>query len=296
MSRIPNGFFRLKEQHKKGFIPLITAGDPDLQTTRELIVELARAGATLIELGIPFTDPMADGPVIQRASERALRHHFGLQEVLQIVSDARNETDVPIILFSYFNPLLQWCQKPNLKGGPLPQDALPDGGASDTSPFDFRKLAREAKQAGVDGVLVTDLVPEEAGDFAAALRQNDLDMIFLIAPTSTDERLQLVAERASGFVYAVSRAGITGAREEMSAEAEKLVKRMRKFSDLPIAVGFGISTPEQVADVWRYADATVVGSAIVSVIETCDRPELVVPSVRAFVSSLLSPSAVRRSD
>jgi tryptophan synthase alpha chain len=287
MSRIPNAFFRLKEQHKKGFIPFITAGDPDLHTTRELIVELARAGATLIELGIPFTDPMADGPVIQRASERALRHHFGLQQVLQVVSDARKETDIPIILFSYFNPLLQWCQKPGAEGGPLPQEVLPDNRASDTNPFDFRKLARAAKQAGVDGVLVTDLVPEEAGDFAAELRQNDLDMIFLIAPTSTDERLQLVAQRASGFIYAVSRAGITGAREEMSAEAEKLVKRMRKFSDLPIAVGFGISTPEHVADVWRYADATVVGSALVSVIENCDQPQLVVPSVRAFVSSLL---------
>ncbi len=226
-----------------------------------MIVELARIGSTLIELGIPFTDPMADGPVIQRASERALRHNFGIEEVLQTVSAARKETDVPIILFSYFNPLLQ---------------------------FGIEKLARESKAAGIDGVLVTDLVPEEASEFAAVLRQNDLDMIFLIAPTSTDERLKLVAERASGFIYAVSRAGITGAREEMSSEAEKLVRRMQKFSALPIAVGFGISKPVQVADVWRYADAAVVGSAIVSIIETCDRPELVVPSVRGFASSLLS--------
>jgi tryptophan synthase alpha chain len=157
-----------------------------------------------------------------------------LEDVLQIVSAARKHTDVPIILFSYFNPLLQ---------------------------FGVEKVAREARDAGIDGVLVTDLVPEEAEEFATVLKRNDLDMIFLIAPTSTDERLKLVAERASGFIYAVSRAGITGAREEMSAEAEKLVHRMRKFSELPIAVGFGISKPEHVADVWRYADAAVVGSA-----------------------------------
>jgi len=239
----------LKRKGRKGFIPFITAGDPDLETTRELIVELARAGATVIELGVPFTDPMADGPVIQRASERALRHGFDLAEVLQVVFDARKQTDVPIVLFSYYNPLLQ---------------------------FGIARLAGEAKSAGVDGVLVTDLVPEEASEFAAVLRANNLDMIFLVAPTSTDERLKMVAERATGFIYAVSRAGITGAREEMSAEAEKLVKRVRRFSDLPIAVGFGISTPEHVIGVWRFADAAVVGSALVAEIERhSNRVELV---------------------
>lgn len=249
MSRIAETFAHLKREERKGFIPFITAGDPDLQTSKELIVELSRAGATLIELGIPFSDPMADGLVIQRASERALRHGFGIDEVLQVVSDARKETDVPIILFSYFNPLLQ---------------------------FGLETLAREAKAAGVDGVLVTDLVPEEAGEFASVLKANDLDMIFLVAPTSTDERLKMVAGRASGFIYAVSRAGVTGQREEMSAEAEKLVTRVRRFSDLPIAVGFGISTPEHVRDVWRYADAAVVGSTIVGLIERSqDSPDLV---------------------
>lgn len=239
----------MKRKGRKGFIPFITAGDPDLETTRELIVELARAGATVIELGVPFTDPMADGPVIQRASERALRHGFDLAEVLQVVFDARKQTDVPIVLFSYYNPLLQ---------------------------FGIARLAGEAKSAGVDGVLVTDLVPEEASEFAAVLRANNLDMIFLVAPTSTDERLKMVAERATGFIYAVSRAGITGAREEMSAEAEKLVKRVRRFSDLPIAVGFGISTPEHVIGVWRFADAAVVGSALVAEIERhSNRVELV---------------------
>ena len=249
MSQITRAFDALKRKGRKGFIPFITAGDPDLETTRELIVELARAGATVIELGVPFTDPMADGPVIQRASERALRHGFDLAEVLQVVFDARKQTDVPIVLFSYYNPLLQ---------------------------FGIARLAGEAKSAGVDGVLVTDLVPEEASEFAAVLRANNLDMIFLVAPTSTDERLKMVAERATGFIYAVSRAGITGAREEMSAEAEKLVKRVRRFSDLPIAVGSGISTPEHVIGVWRFADAAVVGSALVAEIERhSNRVELV---------------------
>jgi len=249
VSQITRAFDALKRKGRKGFIPFITAGDPDLETTRELIVELARAGATVIELGVPFTDPMADGPVIQRASERALRHGFDLAEVLQVVFDARKQTDVPIVLFSYYNPLLQ---------------------------FGIARLAGEAKSAGVDGVLVTDLVPEEASEFAAVLRANNLDMIFLVAPTSTDERLKMVAERATGFIYAVSRAGITGAREEMSAEAEKLVKRVRRFSDLPIAVGFGVSTPEHVIGVWRFADAAVVGSALVAEIERhSNRVELV---------------------
>jgi tryptophan synthase alpha chain len=261
VSRITKTFARLKREGKKGFIPFITAGDPDLETTGKLIVELAGAGATLIELGVPFTDPMADGPVIQRASERALRHDFGLTEILQVVAEARKQTDVPIILFSYFNPLLQ---------------------------FGIEKLARAAKQAGVDGILVTDLVPEEATEFAGFLRANDLDMIFLVAPTSTDERLQMVAERASGFIYAVSRAGVTGAREEMSAEAEKLVRRVRQFSDLPAAVGFGISKPEQVADVWRYADAAVVGSAIVAEIEQAKSAADAVSRVGQFVRQLIS--------
>ena len=259
MSRIADTFATLRNENRKGFIPFITAGDPDLQTTRELIVELARAGSTLIELGIPFTDPMADGPVIQRASERALRQAFGIEDVLQTVAAARKQTDVPIILFSYFNPLMQ---------------------------FGIDKLARAAKQVGVDGVLVTDLVPEEAGEFARVLKQNDLDMIFLIAPTSTDERLKLIAERASGFIYAVSRAGITGTREEMSAEAERLVRNMRQFSDLPIAVGFGISKPEHVADVWRYADAAVVGSAIVNEIEKASSCGDLVRQVGSFVAAL----------
>jgi len=248
LGRIADAFTTLKRDGKKGFIPYITAGDPDLATTEQLLVTLAQH-ATLIELGVPFSDPMADGPVIQRASERALKHNFGLQEILDAAARARRQIDTPIILFSYYNPLLQ---------------------------FGLKRLAQAAKDAGVDGVLVTDLTPEESGEFEAELHAHDLDMIFLIAPTSTDERLKMVAEHASGFIYAVSRAGVTGAREEVSAEAEKLVQRMRQFSSLPIAVGFGISNAAQVADVSRYADAVVVGSAIVAEMERCaGNPELV---------------------
>lgn len=241
MGRIADAFTTLKRDGKKGFIPYITAGDPDLATTEQLLITIA-PHAMLIELGVPFSDPMADGPVIQRASERALKNNFGLQDILDTAARARKQIDTPIILFSYYNPLLQ---------------------------FGLKRLAQAAQDAGVDGVLVTDLTPEESGEFEAELRAHGLDMIFLIAPTSTDERLKLVAEHASGFIYAVSRAGVTGAREQVSEEAEKLVNRMRQFSSLPIAVGFGISTAAQVADVSRYADAVVVGSAIVAEMERC---------------------------
>jgi tryptophan synthase alpha chain len=254
LGRIEAAFSELKQQGKKGFIPFITAGDPDLETTAELLVELS--GATVIELGVPFSDPMADGPVIQRASERALKHDISLSDILKVVATARQQVETPIILFSYFNPLLQ---------------------------FGLKRLATEAKAAGVDGVLVTDLSPEEAAEFESELRANDLDMIFLIAPTSTDERLKLVAQHARGFIYAVSRAGVTGVRTSVSDEAEKLVNRMRQFSSLPIAVGFGISNRDQVKDVQRYADAVVIGSAIVSEIERLQGAATTAKSIGEFV-------------
>src|SRR5256714_14950517 len=260
MSRIAKSFADLKSERRKGFIPFITAGDPDLPTTHDLIVELASVGATLIEVGIPFSDPMADGPVIQRASERTLRHGFGLGEIFDLVRSVRKQTQVPIVLFSYFNPLLQ---------------------------FGLEKLVREAEHSGIDGILVTDLTPEESGRFRSLLRASEIDLIFLAAPTSTDERLRMIAQRASGFIYAVSRAGVTGAREELSAEAKKLVSRVRAVSDLPIAVGFGISKPEHVRDVWGYADAAVIGSAIVGEIERAEPSADVVSRVGQFVRALI---------
>ena len=260
MGRIADVFTSLKQQGKKGLIPYITAGDPDLATTEQLLVALSRAGATLIELGVPFSDPMADGPVIQRASERALKHGFGLQDILDTAARARTQIDTPIILFSYYNPLLQ---------------------------FGLKLLAQAVKDAGLDGVLVTDLTPEESGEFEAELHAHGLDMIFLVAPTSTDERLRLVAEHASGFIYAVSRAGVTGTRDAVSVEAEKLVNRLRQFSSLPVAVGFGISNAAQVADVHRYADAVVVGSAIVAEMESLQGAPDLVERIEKFLTGLI---------
>ncbi len=236
--RIKTEFSKLKAENRGGFIPFIVAGDPDLNSTKELILELAKQGANVIELGVPFSDPVADGVTIQASAERALRQEISVGKILEIVAEVRAEKcETPIILFSYFNPILQ---------------------------FGLEKFAAEAKKSGADGILITDLIPEEAGEFHEILLKNELCLIMLAAPTSSDERLKKICDKASGFVYAVSRAGVTGARRETSSEAENLVSRLRKFTDLPIAVGFGISNAEQVAETWKYADAAVVGSAIVA--------------------------------
>ena len=260
MSRIGGKFRELKRAGRGGFIPFITAGDPDLATTERLLVELAKAGADIIELGVPFSDPVADGEVIQRASERALRNGVTVDDALTCARNARHYIDVPLILFSYFNPLLQFGQE---------------------------RLAVAARQAGIDGVLVTDLIPEEAESWTENLSRHQLDPIFLVAPTTSDKRLTRIAQQARGFIYAVSRAGVTGARNEMSDAAEKLVKRVRKFTVLPVAVGFGISTRELVEATWQFADAAVVGSAIVSEISKAKNPDDAVARVRTFVSGLL---------
>jgi len=260
MSRIRDTLVELKRSGRGGFIPFITAGDPDLVTTELLLVELATAGADIIELGVPFTDPVADGEVIQRASERALRRGVTVGDALRCVSNARKHIDVPIVLFSYLNPLLKFGR-----------DRLPE----------------EVRRAGVDAVLITDLPPEEGGPWITAFRDHAIDLIFLVAPTTSNERLRRIAQQASGFIYAVSRAGVTGARNEMPRDAEPLVKRVRAVSDLPIAVGFGISTAEQVRQVWRFADAAVIGSALVSQIEKlAGSPNLIV-GVGEFARSLL---------
>ena len=268
VSRIAQSFACLRATGKHALIPFITAGDPDLTTSGDLLVELAHSGASIIELGIPFSDPMADGPVIQRASQRALRNGIDIAQILGLVEASRRKTDVPIILFSYFNPLLQ---------------------------FGIKRLCEEARRVGVDGVLVTDLAPEEAKDFASELAATNLEHIFLVAPPSTNERLEFIAAQATGFIYAVSTTGVTGARTELSNEAEKLVTRVRRVTDLPIAVGFGISTLEQVTEVWRYADAAVVGSAIVAEIEKqADAPDLV-RQIGSFVKTLLPSGLVVRN-
>ena len=260
MSRVRDTFGELKHSGRGGFIPFITAGDPDLATTELLLIELAKAGANVIELGVPFSDPVADGEVIQRASERALRKGVTLSDALRCVSNAKPHINVPIVLFSYLNPLLK---------------------------FGKDRLGDKAKEAGIDAVLVTDLVPEEAGPWITAFRDHGIDLIFLVAPTTSDERLTRIAQQASGFIYAVSRAGVTGARNEMPRDAEPLVKRVRAVSDLPIAVGFGISSAEQVQEVWRFADAAVIGSAIVSEIEKLADSRELVNHISQFARLLL---------
>jgi tryptophan synthase alpha chain len=241
MTRITKKFERLRREDRKAFIPYITAGDPDLTITEALIIALDEAGADVIELGVPFSDPMADGPVIQRASERALKNPIGVADILPVVERVRRKSEVPILLFSYFNPLFQFARE---------------------------GLGSKLKDAGVDGVLVTDLIPEEAAAFVAQMRKAELDTVFLVAPTSTDERIKLIAENSSGFIYIVARTGVTGMRENMSAEVRSIVERVRLYSTLPVAVGFGISNPEHVREVWSYADGAVVGSRLVLEVET----------------------------
>lgn len=221
-------------------VAYFTCGDPNLDLTREVILAAAEAGADVIELGVPFSDPVADGPVIQRASERALRNHVSLADVLGLARSVREKTDVGLIIFSYLNPILQ---------------------------FGLTKFCAAAADVGIDGALITDLPVEEAQEYFKAMRSRQLDTIFLAAPTSTDKRLKRIAACSSGFVYAVSRTGVTGEREQAPEDARELVRRLRKYTKLPIAVGFGISNAEQFAAVGEFADAVVVGSALVRTIE-----------------------------
>ncbi len=218
----------------------MTAGDPTLEATAELLAALDRAGTDVIELGIPFSDPLADGPVIQRASERALRAGATLRKILDGLARWRESVRAPIILFTYYNPVLH---------------------------YGLEKFARQASRAGADGALVVDLTPEEAGAYHSAMRAENLDTVFLAAPTSTGERLERLAKLSTGFLYLISRTGVTGERDEISASVRPLVERARKFTKLPLAVGFGISNPAQVREVQALADAAVVGSAVVRVIE-----------------------------
>lgn len=250
-----------------GFIPFVTAGDPDLGTSLSILLKLAEMGADVIELGVPFSDPMADGPTIQRSSERSLGHGTTLKSVLGLARSFRDQSEVPVVIFSYFNPILR---------------------------FGLEAFMQEAAASGVDGVLLTDVIEAEAADISRRFAASGIDLISLVAPTTSDVRLASVCGAARGFIYAVSRAGVTGARSDTSQTADQLVERVRRYTDLPVAVGFGISTAAQITDVWRYADAAVVGSAIVAEIEQAEAGEAV-KRVSAFMSRLLPQFAKQRT-
>jgi len=247
---------------KPALVAYATCGDPDLATTREIVLAAIEAGADAIELGVPFSDPVADGPVIQRASERALRQGTTLAHVLTLAAEIRERAQsTGLIVFSYLNPILR---------------------------MGLEKFCKVARAAGVDGALVTDLPVEEADDYMQAMHEHDLSPVFLAAPTSPDARLKRIAAASQGFVYAVSRTGVTGQRQQLAEDARKLVRRLRRVTHLPIALGFGISTPEQFAEVGEFADAVVVGSAIVETIERNRGRE--VAAVGNFVARLTAVS------
>ena len=257
--RIGRKFRALADAGELGLIAYITAGDPSLEASANIVLAAAEAGADIIELGVPFSDPVADGPVIQRASDRALRSGTTLAGVLDLVRRLRTRTEVPLVLFSYFNPLLQ---------------------------MGLENFAESAASAGADGVLATDLTPEEANEYRAALRPRGLDTIFLAAPTSTDERLARIAEASSGFLYLVSRTGVTGTREALPEGLPALARRVRNFTKLPIAVGFGISAPTHVSVLGGIADAAVVGSALMVEVERATSADAAAIAVATLVRAL----------
>jgi len=231
---------RLHFEHTPGLVVYVTCGDPDLKTTKDIVLAAIRAGADVIELGVPFSDPVADGPVIQRASERALKHGTSLEDVLKLAGEVRNESEAGLVVFSYLNPVLR---------------------------FGLERFCKEAVASGVDGALITDLTVEEADDYRRLMAAHRLNTIFLAAPTSPNPRLKRIAQACGGFVYAVSRTGVTGTQKQLATDARDLVQRIRKFTKLPVAVGFGVSNREQFLQVGEFADAAVVGSAIVQAVE-----------------------------
>ena len=261
MSRIAGTFARIRSEGRPGLVTYTTAGDPDLPRSAEILKALDRAGADILEVGVPFSDPLADGPVIQRASERALAAGGSLRAALSMIEQLRPRILAPIVVFSYANPLLR---------------------------LGLEAFARQAADAGVDGVLALDLPIEEAGGFREMLAIAGIDTIFLLSPTTTDPRLRKAAELGSGFLYGISRLGVTGARAQVASGAEALVRRIRAHSAMPIALGFGISRPEHVTEVCAYADAAVVGSALVSVIAEASGKADLIDRVEAYVRWLKS--------
>ena len=260
MTRITELFTRLKQEQRCGMVAYLTAGDPSPEATPGLVAALERGGADLIELGVPFSDPVGDGPVIQQAGDRAIAAGTTLAKILQMAVEIRKTSEIPLLLFTYLNPALR---------------------------YGFLRLSRDAKAAGIDGCLLIDVSVEEAAEYVKVMREQELDTVFLAAPTSTDERLKLVAEYSSGFVYMVSRTGITGEQTNIADSALPLIERMRAFTDLPLAMGFGVSKPEHVAALAGHVDAVVVGSAIVRQIHE-DPAKL-----EAFVRDLTRPLHAR---
>ena len=258
-TRIARLFNRLRAEGRKGLIGYLTTGDPSPAHTPRLVAALERGGCDLIELGVPFSDPIADGPVIQRGSARALEAGTTVRRVLDVARQIRAQSEIPLLLFTYMNPVLR---------------------------YGLEALARDAAAAGIDGCLLTDLSVEEAEEYVAVMRSHRLDTVFLASPTSTPRRLALVAKYSTGFAYLVSRTGVTGERDQLSGSAPPLVEAMRVLTDLPLAVGFGISTPEQVRASAAVADAVVVGSAIVRVIEQNASSRDLETKLEAFSRSL----------
>jgi len=268
MSTIAQTFERLRRGRTTGLVTYTTAGDPDLPRSGEILKALDRAGADVLEVGVPFSDPLADGPVIQRATERALAAGGSLRAALSLIEGLRPDISAPIVIFSYANPIMR---------------------------MGVSEFARRAAGSGVSGVLALDLPIEEATEFRAVLADAGLDTIFLLSPTTTDARIRKAADLGRGFLYGISRLGVTGARDRVASGAETLVKRIRACTDLPIALGFGISRPEHVAEVGAYADAAVVGSALVSCIAEAAASPRLIERVEDYVRSLKNGAVAPRA-
>lgn len=259
MGRIETTFETLRAQKKKALIPYVMAGDPDLRTTESLVPEIERAGADIIELGVPFSDPIADGPTIQRASERALRSGTTLKKVMATVKRLRKKkVSIPVIIMTYYNIIFQ---------------------------YGINRFSKDAVSSGIDGVIVPDLPPEEASEFIEVSKSSGLDPIFLLSPTSTEERIKMVASCCRGFVYYVSMTGITGARLGNISEIKNKIPEIRRYTDLPVAVGFGISGGEEARKIARWADGVIVGSALVKLIEA-NKGRRLRPAVARFIKSM----------
>jgi len=267
MTRIETVFNQLKQRNQAGLIPFITAGDPDLDTTAELVRTLADAGADLIELGFPFSDPMADGPTIQAASERALAAGATLDKVLRMVREVRRDCQVPLVLMGYYNPVFR---------------------------YGIEKFAEDAADAGVDGLLLVDLPPEEATEITTYLKQAGIAMITLLAPTTPPERMRKLASEAEGYLYYVSMTGVTGTQKVRPDDIREAVEELKSMTDIPVGVGFGITTPQDAAAVGRFADGVVVGSALVKIIEEYGSDSELLPKVRQFIESLKGGLAASR--